>query len=477
MHRSIALLVVSLGLVLPATALADRVVVGPIRGDSRDIIGRRIQSLLSERLDVIPWDEFRAGYQGAGSAAVRAACGHVRARRVVLGDVNSRRSVLLVAMSCETGDVDIQQEVQLINGAPERTALADAMANLVPEEGAPVRRQATPAVAPANAPSVVESAFQPRVGDPEPPPSAPEGSDPDSAAPELPGEGAESATAPRESAFIASATFAGRGSDASLGGGAGLDEETPEASSETSIDAPLERSSLSWLEVALGAGLATRTLEVPILGGDTVGYSGGGYTEVGAQATVFPLGPLVTKRWARMVGLSGAFTKGVAMPESEGTSLETDAVDGIFGLVGRIPFGEKVGFELRPTVAYGFRGFAIATNPDVATFNYRFLRLGAEARLLFLDRRLAIGASGAYRVVFSLGEATDAYGDRSEGAGWDMGGFASFLIGKLFEVSLGGELVTFSGAYAGEPDLEGRPAVTSTDVYPRGFLRAGVVLR
>jgi hypothetical protein len=58
-----------------------------------------------------------------------------------------------------------------------------------------------------------------------------------------------------------------------------------------------------------------------------------------------------------------------------------------------------------------------------------------------------------------------------------VGASASIVVAKIIELSAGGEIVNFSGVYAGQGNLVGRDAISSSDSYPRGFLRAGVVLR
>lgn len=483
-----ALVAFAVLLAMPATALGDRVVVAPVRGDRSGAIGRRVESALSERMDVIPWDDFRVGYRengGAGAEAVRAACQYVRARRVVLGDVNSRRTVHLTALNCDTGEPDVELEVLLYNGSPERTALLDALATLVPESGASApavapapasRRRAAPPAPAVARPSVVDDVLQPRPGDPEPPPAdAEEPEAEENASGELPPESEAPAAELHESAYLASSFGSG-------GSGSGIrsvldDEGTgSEASSETSVEPPGGAPLSSILEASAGFVVATRSLSVPITDGHTLGYSGGGYTELGVQASVFPIAPFVRKPWARMFGLTGSIFQGVAMPVSGG-NLQTSAVDGNFGVVGRIELGTKPIFDIRPSFTWGWWGFAITPNENIATFNYRFLRLGLEARMHLLDRKVSLGVSGGWRMVSDLGEATGTYGDSSEGAGWDVGASASIVLLKFLEISAGGEVVNFEGVYAGVGSLPDRQAISSSDMYPRGFLRAGVVLR
>jgi hypothetical protein len=177
-----------------------------------------------------------------------------------------------------------------------------------------------------------------------------------------------------------------------------------------------------------------------------------------------------------MFGLTGAFYQGVFMPVS-GNNLATTALDGYVGAIGRVELGTKPIFDLRPSFTWGWWGFAITPNEDIATFNYRFLRLGLEARVHLLDRRVSLGLSGGWRMVSTLGEAGTTYGNASDGAGWDVGGSASLVLAKFLELSAGAELVHYDGVYAGEGSLPGRKAISSSDSYPRGFLRAGVVLR
>jgi len=473
-------------LLLPSAALADRVVLGPIRGDRNGGIGRRVDNALSERLDVIPWDEFLVGYREIGGTpnadAVRTACRNVRARRVVLGDVNSRRTVHLTALSCTSGEPDVELEVLLYNGMPERAALLDALSMLVPEEGAEqaIRR---PAARSSGRSAVEEESRPPRRGDPEPPIEEEEPTDAEPAeeteveeTDALPPESEAPAASVQDSAFLAG-SFDSSERRGSLGGvvdGEGVDSEV---ASDTEVTAPGGTPLSSILEASAGFVMATRSLSVPLAtAGEVVAYSGGGYTEVGAQVTAFPLGALVQKPWARMFGLTGAFYQGVFMPVS-GNNLQTSAVDGHFGAIGRIELGSKPIFDLRPSITWGWWGFAITPNPDIATYNYRFFRFGLDARIHLMDRRVSLGVQGGWRMVSDLGEAGMTYGNQSAGAGWDVGASASLVVAKIVELSAGGELVHFDGVYAGPGSLVDRPAVSSSDSYPRGFLRAGVVLR
>lgn len=474
-------------LLVPSAALADRVVLGPIRGDRSGSIGRRVDHALSERLDVIPWDDFLVGYREVGGTpnadAVRLACRNVRARRVVLGDVNSRRTVHLTALSCQSGEPDVELEVLLYNGAPERSALIDALSMLVPEEGTDVHaRRPARGVTPARTP-VVEDAVQPRPGDPEPPAAEDEeeGEEVEEAPAEeeatdaLPPESEAPAASVHDSAFLAS-SFGSSRSGSGIGNVLDDEHAGAEVSSGAEVSAPGGVPLSSLLEASAGFVMATRNLTVPIVGTTPVGYSGGGYTEVGVQATVFPVALAVRKPWARMFGLTGAIYQGVFMPVS-GTNLATSAVDGNVGVVGRLELGTKPIFDIRPSFSWGWWGFAITPNPDIATFNYRFLRFGLEARMHLLDRRVSLGVSGGWRMVSDLGEATTTYGTASAGAGWDVGASASLVLAKILELSAGGELVHFDGVYNGTGSLPDRQAVSSADSYPRGFLRAGVILR
>jgi hypothetical protein len=487
--RGLGLSLFLVALLLPAAAFADRVVIGPIRGDRNGAIGRRLDHALSERLDVIPWEDFLVGYREVGGTpnadAVRTACRNVRARRLVLGDVNSRRTVHLTALSCHSGEPDVELEVLLYNGLPERAALLDALSMLVPEEGAEteIRR---PVRAPSGRTAVEEEPRSPRRGDPEPPLEE-EGADVAEAEVTEDGESAEtgvealppesdlSEDGVQDSAFLASSFDSSRGRS-SLGHVA--DDESPDAelASGAEVTAPGGSPLSSILEASAGFVMATRTLTVPLSTGDSVAYSGGGYTEVGAQVAAFPLAAFIHKPWARMFGLTGAFYQGVFMPVS-GANLATSAVDGYVGAIGRLELGTKPIFDIRPSFTWGWWGFAITPNADIATFNYRFLRFGLEARMHLMDRRVSLGVSGGWRMVSDIGEATTTYGNESAGAGWDVGASASIVLAKILELSAGGELVSYDGVYAGVGTLPERQAISSADSYPRGFLRAGVVLR
>lgn len=480
--RGAGLFAFLVALSVPVAADADRVVLGPIRGDRNGAIGRRVDAILSERLDVIPWEDFVVGFREQGGTpnaeAVRSACRNVRARRVVLGDVNSRRTVHLTALSCTSGEADVELEVLLYNGIPERAALIDALTMLVPEEGAePVSTTRAPRGGGSG-----RASESPRRGDPEP--SGEEdvveeivdetdgGEEPPTE--DLPAETEAQDGSVTDSAYLAS-DYDSSSSRGSLGA---LDDESPgaEVGSDAEVTAPGGTPLSSILEASAGFIMATRTLTVPLVTGDDVAYSGGGFTEIGVQLTAFPLGAFIDKPWARMFGLTGAFNQGVFMPVS-GNNLQTSAVDGYFGALGRIELGTKPIFDIRPSFSWGWWGFAISPNADIATFNYRFLRLGLEARVHLMDRKVSLGVGGGWRMVSTLGEAGTSYGDQSAGAGWDVGASASIVVAKIIELSAGGEIVNFSGVYAGQGNLVGRDAISSSDSYPRGFLRAGVVLR
>jgi hypothetical protein len=490
--------------ILPTLASAERVVVGSIRGDRADVIRDRVETTLRERVEVVPWSEFRAAYRGLDAEAIRSACRAVNVRAIVLGDVEGPRRLNLMALSCETGEIAAESQVDLRRGVPRADSLYAAVAAMFFEQGAQSLltwatrgpgREGGPPGARATTPSA--QAVQAS--------GAPTGGVPRRA--QL--DGVQAATAQRPTAPTPSAPAGTPAAELGVGGAAGeqaavaslldpprgrfsADGEGPTAhatgdeAAEPAVEAELAPGppALAFLELALGATFATRTLDVVDRAGQSVGYAGGGYTELGGQATVFPLALVSRARWARIVGLSGSFSKGVGV-QSASSGLNVDALDGGFGLVGRLAFEGGLPIEIRPQVGYGFRGFAIDWNPDIATFNYRFIRVGVDVRATLLRRAsyaegtvgaLTLGLAGGYRFVSDLGEAASAYGVDATGLGWDVGAFASVLLGRSLEISAGGELARFSSTFAGQGSLE-RLATSSEDMFPRAFLRAGLALR
>lgn len=481
LSRPATLLLVALTM-LPGLASAERVVVGSIRGDRADVIRERVETTLRERVEVVPWSEFRAAYRGLDAEAIRSACRAVNARAIVLGDVEGTRRLNLMALSCETGEIAAESQVDLRRGVPRADSLYAAVAAMFFEQGAQsLLTWATRGAVPPGARAAVSPA--PTVAPPAPAarPAAPRPAAPEAAPVEEP----EADGAAAEQAAVAALLDGPRGSGAA-------DTERPAAhatadeGAEPAIEAELAPGppALAFLELAVGATFATRTLDVLDRAGQSVGYAGGGYTELGGQATVFPLALFSRARWARVVGLTGSFAKGVGV-QSASSGLNVDALDGGFGLVGRLAFEAALPFEIRPQVGYGFRGFAIDWNPDIATFNYRFVRVGVDVRATLLRRAsyaegtvgaLTLGVAGGYRFVSDLGEAARAYGEDATGLGWDVGAFASVLLGRSLEITAGGELARFSSTFAGEGSLE-RLATSSEDLFPRAFLRAGLALR
>lgn len=475
------LLLVAL-IALPSVASAERVVVGSIRGDQGDAIRARVETTLRERVEVVPWAEFRAAYRGLDAEAIRSACEAVDARAIVLGDVEGRGRLNLMALSCETGEIAAESQVALRRGLPRPDSLYTAVAAMFFEQGAqsllnwatrsPEERAgaAPPARSERRPPAPTPVAAAPRVAAEPPVAEAP---------PEEP-EGDTRVTSRGESTAIASLL----GSNVEVRRVSA--HSTADEESETALAADVDAGppALAFLELGVGATFASRTLDVVDRAGQSLGYSGGGYTELGGQATLFPLAVATRARWARVLGLSASFAKGVAV-QATGPGLNIDTIDGGFGVLGRFAIEGSLPLEIRPQVGWGFRGFAIDWNPDVATFNYRYWRVGLDVRAALMRRpsyvegtvgALSLGLTGGYRIVTDVGEAAAAYGADASSSGWDVGGYASVLLGKSIEITAGGELVRFSSTFAGAGSLE-RLAESSEDAFPRGFIRAGLVLR
>ena len=481
MHLRPGLLAVLVALniaALPGLAGADRVVVGSIRGDSDDRIRERVEATLRERVEVVPWSEFRAAYRGLDGDAIRSACRAVDALAIVIGDVQGRRRLDLRALSCETGEIAAESRVELRRGLPQPDALNAAVAAMFFEQGArSLLDWATRSTAAAGAPAVREAA--PRPARAAASPAAPE---------PTPAQAAEVAPAPSSPSTEeedAVASFLDSGRERVGRPRAHETAEDPEPAPAVEASVSSDSPALAFLEASVGATFATRSLDVVDRTGQTVAYSGGGYTELGAQATVFPIALLSRSRWAGSFGVTGSFSKGVAVPAATGTGLNVDALDGDVGVVGRIVLRSAIPIELRPQVGYGFRGFAIDWNPDIATFNYRFVRIGLDARAQLLGRSslregtvgaLTVGLAGGYRIVTDLGEAAAAYGTDASGAGWDVGAYVSVLLGRSLQITAGGELTRLWATYDGAGSLE-RLAQSTDDMFPRGFLRAGIALR
>lgn len=461
-RRAAGLLVIAL-MTLPCGALADRVVVGSIRGDDGDAIRAQVEATLRERVEVVPWSDFRAAYRGLDAEAIKTACRAIGARAIVLGDVEGRRRLHLMALSCDTGEISAQSQVDLRRGLPRHDSLNAAVAAMFFEQGS-------------------ESLLAWATGSGQARPAPVAGPSPAQEAAPVPAE--EDTSSAGEQTAVASllATSSSGPIRQHLAAHATDDEPTGAAvEAELAPVAPLP----SFLELAVGATFATRSLDVQDRAGNEVAYDGGGYTELGGSATVFPIAVVSRARWARAIGFTGSFSKGVGVRSSAGSGLNVDTLDGGLGLVGRLAFEGSLPIELRPSVGYGFRGFAIDWNPDIATFNYRFLRVGLDVRAALFRRAsyaegtlgaLTLGASGGYRFVTDLGEAATSYGADASASGWDVGAFFSVLLGKSMEITAGGEIARFSSTFAGAGSLD-RLADSSSDVFPRAFLRAGIALR
>jgi len=93
---------------------------------------------------------------------------------------------------------------------------------------------------------------------------------------------------------------------------------------------------------------------------------------------------------ARMIGVTGSVYQGVMMPVSQGvTTLETSAVDGLVGLVGRYELGAQPIFDLRPSVTWagGLRDHAECRHRDL---QLPVLAARVEARMHLMNRRISV---------------------------------------------------------------------------------------
>jgi hypothetical protein len=180
-----------------------------------------------------------------------------------------------------------------------------------------------------------------------------------------------------------------------------------------------------------GAGGRTRTIEVSVDEGDSVGtrkYESGVYLDIVFRLEVRPLAKHATKG-VRGFALEadGAFGIGLEtqQPGSE-AKLDTKAwrVLGQLGYFHRFQKGELGGL-----IGIGFDRLELAPNGTMPSVDYLFLRLGPAYRHFFIDRALYLRVDGGFRYPFSYGQLEETFGT-AKGFGFD----AALTIGGELHV-------------------------------------------
>jgi len=253
-------------------------------------------------------------------------------------------------------------------------------------------------------------------------------------------------------------------------------------------EAPSPPPGEGWLELAITAGLGTRSLDVAIdpdnIATEPAGshntalvYSGGAYVDGGIDVSFYPFRLALSE--PRGLGLHVRYLRALAAtsePRQEGEPApDTVVEDFLAEAFFRIPLGDgPAPTSLRLFAGYDRFAFVLTENPHLPEFIYQSIRPGVGIYLPISGPDFAAEAAVAYRLISGPGaKADDGLGtgtasglDLSIGVRGDVaGGFFWGVVGEYIPISL-----TFESE-PGEAELH--RAGSGTDTYLRGRVFLG----
>ncbi|MBI2897083.1 MAG: hypothetical protein HYY06_26230 [Deltaproteobacteria bacterium] len=247
-----------------------------------------------------------------------------------------------------------------------------------------------------------------------------------------------------------------------------------------------------WLDASLLFGFATRSLEVAAKERVTsVVYQGGLYSEIGLGAHFFPLRLTSGGGVARNLGLQVEFGRHLiasSKPKDDAVDAECPdapaevstsllelgvAAQGLFP-IGDAPEPPRIG----GSIGWGLKDFTLGANCYVASFAYRFFRLGIEAHYPVAKALVIPFVSLGYRIVTTVGDGVDYaggfYGPGASASAFDaaIGAHGTIVDNVFYLASL--EYVSFSLAFSQPNGPEDAPLAggDGSDAYLR--LRAAI---
>ena len=245
------------------------------------------------------------------------------------------------------------------------------------------------------------------------------------------------------------------------------------------------------LSTFFGFGLAARRLLVSSAeAGEKASYAGSAYPEFTIQLAAYPLTPLTPGHW-RNLGLGIAYSRDLSVSSTVDSpthdKLQTSAQELLLDL--RFAWDLELGSsrpQLMPIVGWGFRDFTLSDNAALASFNYRFLRVGIAASLPLWRRYLALDLGFELRPLLSSGKsALRAYGSRRSGLAIALRPGLSGQHRSGFFYRLSAEYLRYGATYSGlaasgfeqRADSADRAVATrTTDQFLRVWLGGGYSL-
>jgi hypothetical protein len=193
-------------------------------------------------------------------------------------------------------------------------------------------------------------------------------------------------------------------------------------------------STKGLLDISLALGLSAR--KALVAGSDPANdslYEGGMYPEFTLRADVYPIAPF-TDNFARNIGLGVSYTRHLTISTKQTNSadppVDTSSQELLIDLRARWNLLDKpTSPELSFFIGYGMRDFALSPNLIMSSFNYRFVRIGAEGIIPLGTPLFSLLLGADARPLMSTGtQAEESYGPRQGGLGYSFRGGA---CGKL----------------------------------------------
>ncbi len=235
------------------------------------------------------------------------------------------------------------------------------------------------------------------------------------------------------------------------------DEEEAEGEEESEDRGSKKKGSLyGLLDISGAFGISMRNAElVDDSGEEQPGkYEGGIFSEFTIAAGLYPFVPFASG-FLKDIGLGVSFSHHIKISTTKDDNLEEDiptsSQEIMFDLRYRYRFDPTpTSIELMGLGGFGMRDFTLGENDILASFNYKFFRIGLLGHIPLGTPLLALDAGFEARPLLLAGdEAVYHYGKKEGGFGWSLqaGLSGRMAMGAFYFARF--EYLSFSAKFAG----------------------------
>jgi hypothetical protein len=272
-----------------------------------------------------------------------------------------------------------------------------------------------------------------------------------------------------------------------------VDGEGSEADVQVTAEGKTESSWAGLFDISLGLGFANRNCQLK--GNNSTSapneYRGSLYPEITIQAGVYPFVPFY-HNFLRNIGLALSYSHHLSLSsapkDASENKVDTTSQEFMVDAMYNWKLWETAQSpEVLFWSGFGLRDFDFSENEILASFNYKFFRLGLNGKVPLYKKLLALNVGGDIRPIFSVGndqgQATYHYGDFASSLGGSVrcGVSGRLNNGLLYFANFEYLMLSssFSGLkedYKGEDKLDRKDESTASDTFTRFGLGVGYAL-